>query len=83
MEVAVGRTELTSDSTPRVESITPTAAIPGGEIAIQGRGFAANNNARPRVMFGDTEASVLIAAETYLIARVPEGAGGGSLRVAR
>ena len=82
MEIAVGRTELTSDSTPRVESITPTAAIPGGEIAIQGRGFAANNNARPRVMFGDTEASVLIAAETYLIARVPEGAGGRSLRVA-
>jgi sugar lactone lactonase YvrE len=74
--------KLTSDSTPRVESITPTAAIPGGEIAIHGKGFAANNNARPRVMFGETEASVLIAAESYLIARVPEGAGGASVRVA-
>jgi len=74
--------KLTSDSTPRVESITPTAAIPGGEIAIHGKGFAPNNNARPRVMFGDTEASVLIAAESYLIARVPEGAGGASVRVA-
>ena len=75
-------TKLASDSTPSVESITPSAAIPGGEVAIIGRGFAANNNARPRVMFGDTEASVLIAAESYLLARVPEGAGGAGVRVA-
>jgi sugar lactone lactonase YvrE len=75
-------TKLVSDSTPRVESITPSAAIPGGEIAIQGKGFAVNNNARPRVMFGDTEASVVVAAESYLVARVPEGAGGASVRVA-
>src|SRR5437016_6616497 len=33
-------------------------------------------------MFGDTEASVLIAAESYLIARVPEGAAAASVRVA-
>jgi hypothetical protein len=71
-----------SDSTPRVESITPPAAIPGGEIAIRGKGFSVSNNARPRVMFGDTEASLLIAAESYLVARVPEGLSGGSVRVA-
>jgi len=70
-----------SDSTPRVESITPGAAIPGGEISIRGRGFAVSNNARPRVMFGENEASLLIAAESYLVARVPEGASGGTVRV--
>lgn len=73
---------MTSDPTPRVESITPSAAIPGGEIAIRGQGFAASNNTRPRVMFGDTEASVLIAADSYLVARVPEGAAAASVRVA-
>lgn len=73
---------MTTDSTPRVESISPPAAIPGGEIAIRGKGFAANNNARPRVMFGETEASVLIAAESYLVARVPEEAVGSKVRVA-
>jgi hypothetical protein len=73
---------LTSDSTPRVESITPSAAIPGGEIAIRGKGFAANHNARPRVIFGDVEASVLIAAESYLVVRVPEGAAGARVSVA-
>ena len=73
---------MPSDSTPRVESIAPAAAIPGGEIAIHGRGFAASNNSRPRVIFGDVEASVLIAAETYLIARVPDGPGAAGVRVA-
>jgi hypothetical protein len=73
---------LGTDATPRVASITPAAAIPGGEIAIRGEGFAANNNARPRVMFGDVEANVVIAAETYLIARVPEGLSGAVVRVA-
>jgi outer membrane protein assembly factor BamB len=71
-----------NDSIPRVESITPPAAIPGGEIAIRGKGFSVNNNARPRVIFGDTEANLLIAAESYLVARVPEGSSGGSVRVA-
>jgi hypothetical protein len=71
-----------SDSTPRVESITPSAAIPGGEIGIRGRGFSVNNNARPRVIFGEIEASLLVAAESYLVVRVPEGASGGSVRVA-
>jgi sugar lactone lactonase YvrE len=33
-------------------------------------------------MFGDTEASVLIAAESYLVARVPEGVAGAAVRVA-
>src|SRR6266571_3785674 len=77
-----GQTGLVSDSTPRVESITPSAAIPGGEIAIRGEGFAASNNTRPRVMFGDTEAGLLIAAKNYLVARVPEGAAVASVRVA-
>jgi len=73
---------LTNDSTPRVESITPSAAIPGGEIAIRGKGFAANHNSRPRVIFGDVEASVLIAAESYLVVRVPEGPAGARVSVA-
>ena len=34
------------------------------------------------MIFGDVEANVLIAAETYLIARVPEGPGSSSVRVA-
>jgi DNA-binding beta-propeller fold protein YncE len=64
-----------------VDSITPAAAIPGGEIAIHGSGFGSTNSSRPRVQFGDTEASVVIAAETFLVARVPEAPAGSSVSV--
>jgi len=67
---------------PRIERVSPGAAIPGGEIAIQGAGFTARGKARPSVRFGEAEASLLLAAEDRLIARVPEGAAGGTVRVA-
>ncbi|HKS66207.1 MAG TPA: IPT/TIG domain-containing protein [Candidatus Acidoferrales bacterium] len=69
-------------STPRIESVKPAAALPGGEIKIHGSGFAAaGNHTRPQVQFGPVEGSVVVAAEDFLIARVPEGAAGGAVRV--
>jgi hypothetical protein len=67
--------------TPRIDRVTPTAAIPGGEITIQGSGFGSRNGARPLVHFGEVEGSLSLASETRLIARVPEGASGGTVRV--
>ena len=67
--------------TPRIESVTPAAAIPGGEVAIRGSGFAQRNGARPTVFFGTTEASLLLSSDSYLVARVPEGAAGGTVKV--
>jgi len=62
--------------------VTPGAAIPGGDVAIQGSGFESRNNTRPRVRFGEAEGSLLVSAENFLIVRVPEGASGGTVRVA-
>ena len=62
--------------------MSPGAAIPGGDLSIHGSGFESRNNVRPRVHFGDTEGSLLVSAEDFLIARVPEGAAGGTVRVA-
>jgi sugar lactone lactonase YvrE len=69
------------NNTPRIESVKPAAALPGGEISIQGSGFAARNHSRPQVQFGTVEGSVLLAADTFLIVRVPDGAAGGAVRV--
>ncbi|HTS11463.1 MAG TPA: IPT/TIG domain-containing protein [Candidatus Limnocylindrales bacterium] len=69
------------NSTPRIESVKPAAAMPGGEISIQGTGFASRNHSRPQVQFGSAEGTVMLAAENFLIARVPEGAAGGAVRV--
>jgi sugar lactone lactonase YvrE len=67
---------------PRIERVVPAAAIPGGEITIHGSGFASRANPRPVVRFGETEAPLAWASEQRLIARVPEGANGGVVRVA-
>ncbi len=67
---------------PRIDSVWPAAAIPGGEVTIRGSGFAQRNGARPSVFFGETEGSVLLSSDCYLVARVPEGAAGGTVKVA-
>jgi sugar lactone lactonase YvrE len=66
---------------PRIDRVAPAAAIPGGEIVIHGSGFASRAHPRPVVRFGDVEAGLALASESRLIARVPEGASGGMVRV--
>src|SRR5271154_1634708 len=66
---------------PKIESVQPAAALPGGEVLIKGSGFGMRNHTRPRVQFGPAEGSLVLAAERSLIARVPEGADGGVVRV--
>jgi sugar lactone lactonase YvrE len=72
---------LTLNGTPRIDTVKPRAALPGGELTIQGSGFGTRNHSRPLVQFGDAEGSLVLAGENFLIARVPEGAEGGALRV--
>lgn len=67
---------------PRIDRIAPSAAIPGGEIVIHGSGFSSRAHPRPVVRFGDVEGALALASENRLIARVPDGAHGGTVRVA-
>ena len=67
---------------PHIERVAPTAAIPGGEITIHGRGFVARGQSRPIVRFGDEQAALILSSETRLIARVPDEATGGTVQVA-
>jgi streptogramin lyase len=65
---------------PRIERISPSAAIPGGEIAIYGSGFS-SRGVLPKVHFGEVEAALVLASENRVIARVPESAQSGTLSV--
>jgi sugar lactone lactonase YvrE len=67
---------------PRIDRVAPAAAIPGGEIVIHGSGFVSRAHPQPVVRFGEVEGGLSLASETRLIARVPEGASGGTVRVA-
>jgi len=72
---------LAINGLPRIDSVTPPAAIPGGEVVIHGRGFAAASAVRPHVRFGENEGELLFHADSYVIARVPESGGDGTVRV--
>ncbi len=64
---------------PEIQTVTPVAAIPGGEFQIRGRNFALLD--RPRVAFGDVTAPIVIGSNSYVIARVPDGASVGKMTV--
>lgn len=72
---------MKTNAPPKIESVKPAAALPGGEIYIRGSGFGGRNHARPRVQFGAADGTLVIAGENFLVARVPEGAAGGAVRV--
>jgi len=67
---------------PRIESVSPAAAIPGGEVEIRGTGFATRTHLRPVVRFGEAEATLALASSHRLVARVPDGANSSTVRVA-
>src|ERR1700736_6129365 len=67
---------------PRIDRVAPAAAIPGGEIALSGSGLGSRTGARPVVHLGEAEASLVLATDNRVIARVPDSANGGTVRVA-
>jgi len=66
---------------PHIERISPTAAIPGGEVTVYGSGFTSRNGGRPLVRFGDVEAALSLCSSNRLIAKVPEGATSNTIQV--
>src|SRR5499427_2667176 len=68
-----------ADSRPLISQVAPPAAIAGGELQIRGKGFARAD--RPRVVIGEVGAPVIIGSDSFVIARVPEGATAGELVV--
>ncbi len=67
---------------PHIESVSPAAALPGGEIRINGSSLRPAELKRPRVQFGEMEGAVVISSDDFLVARVPDGATSGPVVVA-
>jgi sugar lactone lactonase YvrE len=61
---------------PQIDSVSPVAAIPGGDVFIRGNGFQSTNGTLPSVRFGQAAGSILLWSEQLVVARVPEDAGG-------
>src|SRR6204780_2769230 len=67
---------------PHIESVSPVLALAGGEVRIAGSGLRPPQYQRPRVQFGDMEGGVVVSSDSFLVARVPEGATSGPVVVA-
>jgi sugar lactone lactonase YvrE len=75
----MAKRQISEDGEAQIVSVTPAAAIPGGELQIRGRNLMSDT--RTRVLIGDAEAPVIIGSGSFVIARVPEGVSAGSLVV--
>src|SRR5580698_5661589 len=67
---------------PRIEMVAPSLALAGGELRITGSGLRPHELHRPKVKFGDYEGSIVVSSDSFLVARVPEGAISGPVLVA-
>jgi sugar lactone lactonase YvrE len=66
---------------PQIESVSPVLALAGGEVRIAGSGLRPPEYQRPRVQFGEVEGGVVISSDSFVVARVPEGATSGTVVV--
>lgn len=71
-----------ANGSPHIESVSPVLALAGGEIRIAGSSLRPQQWQRPRVQFGDVEGGVVISSDSFVVARVPEGATSGPVVVA-
>ena len=62
-----------SSDRPVIDSITPLAALPGGDFHIHGKSFLAAP--RPLVAIGGVSAPLTVGSNCLVVARVPEGTG--------
>jgi len=68
-----------SSTRPVIANVEPTAAITGGELHIRGEHLATEG--QPTVRLGNQKAHLVVAGDSYIIARVPESAIVGEVQV--
>src|SRR3954447_21151261 len=62
-----------------ITAVEPSAAIAGGELHIRGKNLTAGG--RPSVQLGGQQAHLVIAGNSYIIAKVPDSATVGEITV--
>jgi hypothetical protein len=67
---------------PHIESVAPVLALAGGEVRIMGSGLRPQQWERPRVQFGEVEGGIVVSSNSFVVARVPDGAISGPVVVA-
>lgn len=63
---------ISRNGQPHIDSVEPAFTMPGGEVKFIGQSLAPRDRQRPLVQFGDTGATVIIASDNFVVARVPQ-----------
>ena len=75
---------LTSPSTavvPRIDTVTPAAALPGGEVELAGKHLGPDGSTLPAVLLGENPAMVLMSRSERLVFRVPPSSSTAMLQI--
>ena len=65
----------------RIDSIFPSAAIPGGQIMVRGSGMAAEPGKQPEVSFGDARGRLILSGPERSLVCVPSEAEDDEFRI--
>ncbi len=71
----------TSDSAPHITSITPQAALPGGEVEVHGHGLATETYRQPLAAIGEQPSPVTMSRASRVQLHVPNGAISGNVHL--
>ncbi len=68
---------------PHIDRLHPQAAMPGGEVELQGRNLGPQEDYLPQILLNETLAPLVLSRPTRAVFRVPEGTISGDLTVSR
>jgi sugar lactone lactonase YvrE len=84
--IKLARSHALLANAPRIESVTPAAALPGGEIEVFGTHLGATTGPggmqRPTALLGETPAHVLLSREGRLVFQAPSESSAPSGKLA-
>ena len=79
--IRIAKSDHPNSNTPRIDSITPEAVLPGGEVELAGSALGPVAERRPLAVLDGSLAPVLLSRPTRMSIRVPESAEAGRLEV--
>jgi sugar lactone lactonase YvrE len=69
---------------PKLESLSPAAAMPGGEVELRGSALQVqNSDTLPQVSLGDVPATIALSRPGRAVIRIPDGAISGDVVLSR
>ena len=70
-----------TDTAPHITSITPLAALPGGEVEVHGRRLATEAFRQPTATIGEQPSPVRMSHGSKVLLHVPDGAISGNVQL--